>query len=113
MLLIRTGVIAAGPQTFSRTQVNLEYLKHILMYTRRYSPLRGLTSSSCGGFWPSTKAFFAHRAKKDLYTLCVLTLGHFWCSVIISVTFSSNLSNFEKNPKIQKNPKMSKKNLSY
>ena len=42
-----------------------------------------------------------------------LTLGHFLCSVVTSVTFSSNLWNFEKNPKnpkkIFKNPKISKK----
>ena len=28
-------------------------------------------------------------------------LGHFWCSVVTLVTFSSKLSNFEKNPKNQ------------
>ena len=32
-----------------------------------------------------------------------LALGLFWCSVVTSLTFSSNLSNFEKNPR--KNPK--------
>ena len=37
-----------------------------LMYTRRYGRLRGPTSSSCGGFWPSTEAFFALRSKKGL-----------------------------------------------
>ena len=26
-------------------------------------------------------------------------LGHFWCPVVTFVTFSSNLSNFKKNPK--------------
>ena len=31
----------------------------------------------------------------------MLVLGPFWCSVVTSVTFSSDLSNFEKN---QKNP---------
>ena len=30
-------------------------------------------------------------------------LGHFWCPVVTLVTFSSNISNFEKNKK--KNPK--------
>ena len=38
-----------------------------------------------------------------------LILGHFWCSVVTLVTFSSNLNNFEKIQtkiqKIQKNPK--------
>ena len=36
--------------------------------------------------------------------LFLLTLGNFWCFVVTSVTFSSNLSNFEK---YQKNPKKS------
>ena len=39
----------------------------------------------------------ALRAKKVLLTQFVLILGHFWCSVVTSVIFSSNLSNFEKN----------------
>ena len=39
------------------------------------------------------KAFFALRAKKELFTLFVLILGHFWCAVGTSVMFSSNLSN--------------------
>ena len=35
-------------------------------------------------------------------------LGHYWCSVVTSVSLSSNLSKFEKNPnKIQKNSKKS------
>ena len=34
--------------------------------TRRYSPLRGLTSSSCWGLRPLAEAFFALRAKKSL-----------------------------------------------
>ena len=38
--------------------------------------------------------------KKDIarffLTLFVLILGHFWCSVVTSVTFSRNLSYFEK-----------------
>ena len=29
----------------------------------------------------------------------MLILDHFWCSLVTSVTFSSNLSNFEKNSK--------------
>ena len=39
---------------------------YILMHTRRYGPLRGPTSSSCGGLRPSAEAFFALRAKKEL-----------------------------------------------
>ena len=36
---------------FQKLQGTLVYL----MNTRRYSPLRGLTSSSCKGPWPSAK----------------------------------------------------------
>ena len=79
-------------------------------YTRRYSLLRGLTSSSCKGLRPPAEAFFALRAKKELYMLFWLTLGHFWCSVVTSVTFSSNLSNFEKIQKIQEKSKKIHKN---
>ena len=61
----------------------------ILEGTARYA---GFTSSSCGGL----------RAKKELFMLFWLTLGQVWCSGVTSVTFSSNLSSFKKNPK---NPK--------
>ena len=44
-------------------------LKLRLKETRRYGPLRGPTSSSCGGLQPSAEAFFALRAKKDLIML--------------------------------------------
>ena len=40
--------------------------------------------------------------------------GNFWCPVVTLVTFSSNLSDFERNPKkpkkSKKNPKIKKKN---
>ena len=45
---------------------------------------------------------FCDHLKKELFMLFWITLGHFWCSVVTSVNFSCNLSNFEKNPK---NPK--------
>ena len=61
--------------------------------TRRYSPLRGLTYSSCGGLWPTAEAFLALRAKNGTFMLFLLLLGHFWGSVVTSVTFSSNLCN--------------------
>ena len=35
-----------------------------------------------------------------LFMLFMLILGHFWCSVVTSVNYSSNLSNFKK--KVQK-----------
>ena len=68
----------------------------ILEGTARYA---GFTSRSCGGLWPPAEAFFALWAKKELFMLFWLTLGHFWCSVVTSVTFSNNLSNYEKKKK--------------
>ena len=41
------------------------FLFYAIISTRRYSPLRGPTSSSCGGLLPSAEAFFALRAKKE------------------------------------------------
>ena len=35
--------------------------------TRRWGPLRGPSSSSCGGLRPRPWHFFAIRAKKDLF----------------------------------------------
>ena len=64
---------------------------------------------------------FCPLGKKELFILFVLILGHFECSVVTSLTFSSNLINFEKNPKItkiqnkiqkiQKNPIRKKKKI--
>ena len=48
------------------------------------------------------RAFFCPLAKKRAFMLLLLILGHFWCSVVISITFSSNLSNFEKKSKKNK-----------
>ena len=64
-----------------------------LTVTRRYSLLRGLTSSSCGG---KKVLLMLFRQKKPFMLLFVHILRHFWCSVIILVTVSSNLSNFGK-----------------
>ena len=59
------------------------------------------------------EALFALWAAKELLTLFMLILGNFWCSVVSSVTFSSNLSDFEKNPENpKKNQKMSKKKFN-
>ena len=76
--------------------------------TRRYGPLHGPTSSSCGGLRPLAKVFVALPAgKKRAYFAVLPIFGHFWCSLVTLITFSSNLSTFEKNPKstkkIQKN----------
>ena len=65
--------------------------------TRRYGPLRGPTSSSCGGLWP--RLFFALQR----LLCCLAHFDNFWCPVVTLVTFSSNISNFERNPKKTKN----------
>ena len=78
--------------------------------TRRYGPLRGPTSSSCGGLRPPAEAFFALRAKKELFMLFWPVVGDFWCPVVTVVTFSSNLSKFEQTKKKHKKipPKINK-----
>ena len=48
-------------------------------FTRRYSPLRK-------GLRPMAEAFFALWAKKAPVMLFLLILGHFWCSVVTSLT---------------------------
>jgi hypothetical protein len=64
-------------------------------------------------------AFFALRAKKELFIMFWPIFGNLWCPVVTVVTFSSNLRNLEINQKkktkksqkkTQKNPKNSKKN---
>ena len=45
--------------------------------TRRYGPLRGPTSSSCGGLGPSAEAVFALRAKIGLIMLFWLIFVNF------------------------------------
>ena len=81
-------------------------LKTILVNTRRYGPLRGPTSSSCGGLWPSAEAFFALHAVIMLFWPI---FGNFWCPVVTLVTLSSNICIFERN---HKNPKKNKKRKS-
>ena len=61
--------------------------------TRRYSPLRGFSSSSCGVLRPR---LFLPGPKKSFFMRIYLIFGHFWWSVVTSVSFSSNLSNFGK-----------------
>ena len=81
-----------------------KYSAYICLFflTRRYGPLPRPTSCSCGG----------HRAKKEICMLFWLIFGNFWCPVVALLPFSSNLSNFKKNPKkkIQHNSKNFKKN---
>ena len=56
-------------------------------YTKRYGPLRGPTSSSCGGIRPSADGFFCPSGKKRAY---YAVLAHFWHFFVSS----SNLGNF-------------------
>ena len=78
--------------------------------TSRYA---GLLLAPAEGFGPQPRAFFALRAKKKLIMLFKPILGHFWCPVVTLVAFSSNVSNFKKNPKSQlKILKKSKKKLN-
>ena len=68
----------------------------------------GLLLAPAEGFG---QGFFALLAKRNILTLFVLILSHFWCSVVTSVPFISNHCNIEKNPKYQqkKHPKCPKK----
>ena len=72
--------------------------------TRKYCPLCGPYSSSCGGLWPSDEAFLALWETRELLMLFWPILGHFWCSIVPLVTFSCNFE--EKDPK---NPSHQKK----
>ena len=74
----------------------------ILLNTRRYGPLRGPTSSSCGWLWPLAEAFFALREKKELIMLFWPIFGIFWCPVVTLVT----LKGIPKTKKIQKKKKI-------
>ena len=49
-----------------------EVIHIVFIYTRRYSPLCGLSSSSCKGLRPSVKAF---SGKKRAFNA---VLGNFW-----------------------------------
>ena len=51
--------------------------------------------------------YFFPLGKKELFTLFVLILGNFWCSVVTCAGLRSNLSYFEKGPK---NLKVTKSN---
>ena len=59
-------------------------LKSIFSTTRRYGPLRGPTSSSCGGLRP--RLFLPFGQKRAYYAV----LAHFWHFLVSS----SNLGNF-------------------
>ena len=98
-----TGEVAKTNSNVTFTAGIMYVLKRFNEPTRRYSPLRGPTSSSCGGLRP--RAFFALRAKKELSMLFWPIFGNFLCPVVTLVTFSSYLSNFERNCKKTKKSK--------
>ena len=58
--------------------------------TARYA---GLLLAPAEGF---DRGSFCPSKKKKLIMLFWFILGHFWCSVVTLVTFSSNLNNFKK-----------------
>ena len=84
-------------QGLNATDINypLHFHTWVVTDTRRWSPLRGPTSGSCGGLRPSAEAFFALRTKKAYYAVLV----HFWCPVVTLVTLKKIL---KKNPKKSK-----------
>ena len=76
--------------------------------TARYA---GLLLAPAEGFGLRPRLFLPFGQKKELIILFWTIFVNFWCPVITLVTVSSNLSNFERNPKkkkIQKFKKMSK-----
>ena len=47
-------------------QIKYQHSLNFLIWTRRYGPLRGLSSSSCEGHHPSAKALFS--CKKNAFS---------------------------------------------
>ena len=80
------------------------------------SHLGHLQGRSCGKWTlltvKSTRRprLFLPFGQKKVFMCFFLILRHFWCSVVTSVTFSSNLRTLKKNPKKEskKNPKNSR-----
>ena len=64
--------------------------KQVFTQTRRYSPLRRLSSCSCGGLWPLSVAFFCPAGNKKNYV-------YFFAYFRPFLVFSRNLSTFRSN----------------
>ena len=63
----------------------------IVLYTRRYGPLRGPTCSPCGGLRPSVKAFFFPLCKiRAFYAV----LAHYWLPTILWLGSGELINNF-------------------
>ena len=86
------------------------YSVYILEGTARYA---GLLLAPAEVFGQGRGFFLPFWGEKELYTLCVLILGHFWCSAVTSVNFNNNLSNFENNPKNLKNSPTTKNSKKF
>ena len=79
----------------------LDALQLTLEDTARYAVLL-LAPEERFGLWPRHYAYYM------LIMLLWHILGHFWCPVVNLVTFSINLSNFERN---LKKPKMGQNSI--
>ena len=79
--------------------------------TARYA---GLLLAPAEGFGLPPRIFFCSLGKrKEFIMLFWPILGNFWCAVVTFVTFSSNLSNFERNPSPKKNLKKKRKKINH
>ena len=110
--LVRNGV---HKWYFLKNSFWADYLKKTIFKNKLEDTTRytGLLLAPAEGF--GRGLFFALQAKKGLFMLFWAVFGDFWCPVVTVVTFSSNLSNFERNPpkneKIQNKSKKIQKNL--
>ena len=86
------GSKVSFPKTVSTKFALIAILEGIARYA-------GLLLAPAEGFSIYLRLFWPSWQKNELFMLFVLILGHFWFSVVTSVTFSSNLSNSENNPK--------------
>ena len=65
----------------------------------------GLRLALAKGFGLRPRLLLPFGQKRELFTLFVLILGHFLCSVVTTVTFSSNFINLDNNLKNLENQK--------
>ena len=104
--LFKLGIFKAQTEEKSDTYADFprsRLMLPILEDTARYA---GLLLAPAEGFGLRPRLFLALRAKKELFMLFWPIFGDFWCPLVTVVTFSSNLSNFERN---QNNFKIQKK----
>ena len=103
-------ILSRHIQASSRTFLLIPSYSKQLEGTARYAGIL-LAPAEGFSFWPR----ICFWAQKELFTLFVLILGHFWCSVVICVIFRKKFkhSNVLKkiNLKISKKKVKKKKNL--